>query len=243
MRKLYSGPTDADGNSLSYGPAGLSRGSEYGWSPSFVTTPQLPSQWIPDALSSLGDGVYPVAAANAGRPYDYSADPQHGSIFWGGSVLEWLRYAGNPDLRRFRDHGGKLVLYHGWDDNEVSPGASVDYYQLATNTMGGLTATQAFFRMFMIPGMAHCRRGPGGDAFDTITALENWREKNTVPDDLIAYHLKMEQNYLGLPRPRYPLPAGSYDRTRPVYPFPDYAVYSGKGDPNDAGSWTRAPHT
>ena len=43
---------------------------------------------------------------------------------------------------------------------------------------------------------------------------------------------------MGLPRPRYPLPAGSFDRTRPVYPYPMIATYKGKGDPNVASSWT-----
>ena len=243
VRKIYSGPTDSQGHSLSYGPAGMSRGSEYGWTPSFITTKALPSQWIPDKGSYLGDGVYPIAEANAGKPYNYDVDPKRGNLFWGGSVLQWMRYAGNPDLRRFKDHGGKMILYHGWDDNEVSPGASVDYYQLTTRTMGGEDATQAFFRLFMIPGMAHCRRGPGGDAFDSLTALENWVEKDKAPDQLIVHHLIKEQNYLGLPRPRYPLPAGSFDRTRPVYPFPDSAAYSGHGDPNDASSWIKAPRS
>ena len=243
VRKIYSGPTDSQGHSLSYGPAGMSRGSEYGWTPSFITTKALPSQWLKDKGSDFGDGVYPVAAANADKPYDYDVDPKRGNIFWGGPVLEWMRYAGNPDLRRFKDHGGKMILYHGWDDNEVSPGASVDYYQLTTRTMGGEEATQAFFRMFMIPGMAHCRRGPGGDAFDALTALETWVEKDKAPDMMIVHHLVKEQNYLGLPRPRYPLPPADYDRTRPVYPFPDSAMYSGRGDPKDASSWVKAPRS
>jgi feruloyl esterase len=241
VRKIYSGPTDSAGHSLSYGAAGMSRGSEYLWSPSFIATKEIPSQWLPDPGSSFGDGVYPVAAANAGKLYDYDVDPRRGSLFFGGSVLQWMRYAGNPDLRRFRDSGAKLILYHGWDDNEVAPGASVDYDELVTATMGGEAATRNFFRLFMIPGMAHCRRGPGGDAADMITALETWVEKGQAPDRLIVHHLVKEQNYLGLPRPRYPLPAGSFDRTRPVYPWPDTAAYSGHGDPALAENWTKAP--
>jgi hypothetical protein len=240
VRKLYSGPTDSQGHKLGYGQTGLSRGSEYGWSPSFITTKDNPSQWLPDLGSSYGDGVYPVVAANAGKPYDYDVDPKRGNILYGGSILQWMRYAQNPDLRRFRDNGGKMILYHGWDDNEVAPGSSVDYYQLATRTMGGEEATKQFFRLFMFPGMAHCRRGPGGDAADMITALENWVEKGQAPDQITTHHLIKEQNYLGLPRPRYPLPAGSYDKTRPIYAYPDVAAYSGKGDPNDAASWTKA---
>jgi hypothetical protein len=192
VRKLYSGPTDSNGHSLGYGQTGLSRGSEYGWSPSFITTKDNPSQWLPDLGSSYGDGIYPVVAANAGKPYDYDVDPKRGNILFGGSILQWMRYGQNPDLRRFRDNGGKMIMYHGWDDNEVTPGASVDYYQLVTRTMGGEAPTKSFFRLFMIPGMAHCRRGPGGDAADMITAMENWVEKGEAPDHLIMHHLIKE---------------------------------------------------
>jgi hypothetical protein len=58
---------------------------------------------------------------------------------------------------------------------------------------------------------------------------------------MVDHDLVKEQNYLGLPRPRYPLPAGSYDRTRPLYAYPDVANYSGHGDPNLASSWIKAP--
>jgi hypothetical protein len=241
VRKFYSGPTDSKGHSLAYGPAGLMRGSEYDWAPSLIGTKESPSQWLPDLGSSFGDGVYPVAAANAGKPYDYDVDPKRGNILFGGSILQWMRYAQNPDLRRLRDNGGKMIMYHGWDDNEVNPGATTDYYNLTTATMGGEDATKKFFRLFMIPGMAHCRRGPGGDAADMITALETWVEKGQAPDQIVVHHLVKEQNYLGLPRPRYPLPAGSYDRTRPLYAYPDVANYSGHGDPNLASSWIKAP--
>ena len=241
VRKFYSGPTDSKGRKLGYGDTGLMRGSEYDWAPSLIGTRESPSQWLPDLGSSFGDGVYPVAAANAGKPYDYDVDPRRGNILFGGAILQWMRYAQNPDLRRLRDNGGKMILYHGWDDNEVNPGSSVDYYNLTTATMGGEAATKAFFRLFMIPGMAHCRRGPGGDAADMLTALETWVEKGEAPDEIIVHHLIKEQNYLGLPRPRYPLPPGSYDRTRPVYAYPDVAAYPGTGDPNLASSWVKAP--
>jgi feruloyl esterase len=235
VRKIYAGPMNSKGELLSYGPAGMQRGSEYGWSPSFIAPKGQKATRLEDVASSFGRGFYPTVAANAFHEYDYDTDPQRGDI------LSWLRYGMNPDLRRFRDAGGKMILYHGWDDNEVAPGSSVDYYQTTSMTMGGYEATQKFFRLFMLPGVGHCRRGPGGDAGDFLTALENWDDKGQAPDEMIMFHLKKEQNYLGLPRPIYPLEAGSYDRTRPVYPYPDVAKYSGKGDPTVASSWEKAP--
>ncbi len=240
VRKIYAGPMNSKGEKLSYGPAGMARGSEYGWSPSFIAPKGQTATRIVDTGSSYGHGFYPEVAANAGHVYDYDTDPQRGDLLGWGDIIGYLRYGMNPDLRRFRDNGGKMILYHGWDDNEVSPGSSIDYYQTTSMTMGGYEATQKFFRMFMLPGVGHCRRGPGGDAGDFLTALENWDDKGEAPESVTMFHLIKEQNYLGLPRPIYPLEPGTYDRTRPVYPYPAVAHYSGKGDPKDAASWEKS---
>jgi feruloyl esterase len=233
VRKLYLGPSTSQGVSLAYGPGGMSRGSEWEWTPAFVGPKGAHVDL--DLTSAYGDGVFPLTAVNAGKPYDYDHDPQRGEI------LGWARAAMNPDLRRFRDAGGKMILWHGWDDNEVAPGASTDYYETTTRTMGGEAATQGFFRLFMLPSVGHCRRGPGGDAVDFISYLEDWSERGKAPDAVIAHHLVVEQNYLGLPRPRYPLDPSAYDRTRPVYAYPDTAVWTKRGSLADAASWTRAP--
>jgi len=66
----------------------------------------------------------------------------------------------NPDLKAFRDSGGKLLLYHGWIDNLIAPRASVNYYQSVLTAMGGRQQTEGFFRLFMVPGMGHCGSGP-----------------------------------------------------------------------------------
>jgi feruloyl esterase len=239
VRKIYKGPANSKGESVSLGYAGMARGSEYMWSPSFIAPKGEKATRLVDYNDWFGDGVFPTVAANAKRPYDYDSDPQRGNTGWGGPVFQWLRYAMNPDLRRFKNAGGKMILYHGWDDNETAPGASVDYYETTSRTMGGDAATQEFFRLFMIPGMAHCRRGPGGDAFDVITSLEKWVEKGEAPDQLLVHRLKKEQTYLGLPRLRYPLAADSYDKTRPVFPYPAIAKWSGQGDHAKAETWEK----
>ena len=75
------------------------------------------------------------------------------------------------------------------------------------------------------------------DAVDWIAALENWVEKGRAPDKVIVGHLKQEQTYGGLPRLRFPVDPSRIDRTRPVYPYPALARWSGKGDINDASTW------
>ena len=129
------------------------------------------------------------------------------------------------------------MLYHGWDDTEVTPGNTVDYYETATRTMGGPQATRDFFRLFMVPGMGHCRRGNGADTIDYLDALERWVEKGEAPQALVAHRLVKEQSYLGLPRPRFPLKPSEYRWRRPVYAYPEVAVFNGKGDPGDPANW------
>lgn len=240
-RKIYAGPENSGGERLNYGWSGMVPGSEYEWYPSFIGDKGRPHPRAMGAAYDYGNGVYPLTAATLNQPYDYDRDSSsvRGYAVYPGGTLNWLRHAGNPDLRRFRDAGGKMITWHGWDDAETAPGASVDYYETMSRTMGGQDEAQRFSRLFMLPGVAHCRRGPGGDSVDWISAIENWVEQDRAPDAVIAHHLVTEQNYLGLPRPRYPLPAGSFDRTRPVYPYPFIARYTGRGDRNDAANWRR----
>jgi hypothetical protein len=153
-------------------------------------------------------------------------------------LVEPLYDAQNPDLTNFRDAGGKLMVYHGWNDAEIPPEVSVDYFNKVAAIMGGQQKTQTFFRLFMIPGMAHCRRGPGADAIDYLSAMVAWVEHGHAPDSLLSYHMEKPQAYNGLPVLRFPLPASSYSWSRPVYAYPNYAVWSGNGDWKTASSWT-----
>ena len=78
----------------------------------------------------------------------------------------------------------------------------------------------------MVPGMQHCRGGPGPSEFDMVTALEQWVEHGVAPGKIIASHLT----------------AGAVDRTRPLCPYPQAAEYTGKGSTDDAANFVcRAP--
>jgi feruloyl esterase len=164
--------------------------------------------------------------------FDFDKDPPRRGL------TETLYNAQNPDLRKLKKAGAKLILYHGWDDDQIPPGASVDYYETATRTMGGPEATRDFFRFFTPPGMLHCAGGPGGGEMDLIGAIENWVEKGEAPDQMTVYRLVNDR---GGPRPIHPLDPSRYDRSRPVYAYPDVARYKGRGDPNRAENWEKAP--
>jgi feruloyl esterase len=93
--------------------------------------------------------------------------------------------ATNPDLRAFRDRGGKLLQYHGWTDSAIPPAMSLDYFTAVQREMGD---TSAFYRLFMIPGMNHCAGGAGPWQVDWLGALENWVERSEAPSALNARH-------------------------------------------------------
>jgi feruloyl esterase len=89
----------------------------------------------------------------------------------------------NPDLSAFKAHGGKLIQYHGWNDPAIPPGYSLEYRQRMTAKTGD---ADSFYRLYMVPGMLHCRGGDAPTDVDWQAALENWVEKAAPPAELVA---------------------------------------------------------
>ena len=129
--------------------------------------------------------------------------------------------ARDPNLKAFFARGGKMIQYHGWADQQIPSGSSVEYYQSVLNTMGGFGKVKDNYRLFMVPGMGHCGGGDGPTSFDMLTALEQWVEKGKAPDSIPAAHLTN----------------GQPDRTRILCPYPQVATYKGSGDTNDASNF------
>jgi hypothetical protein len=145
--------------------------------------------------------------------------------------------ADDPDLRKFKRAGGKMILYQGGADESDIPSDSVDYYETVGKLMGGRAATQNFFRLFVVPGMNHCTGGAGAFAIDYLTYLEAWVEKGTAPDVLIESHVA-DISYTAAHYLTFPVNGeGNVTFTRPVYPYPILAKYKGSGDPNDAANF------
>ena len=93
-----------------------------------------------------------------------------------GKVLDAI----DPDLRAFKARGGKLIMYHGWNDQLIPPLNTINYYNSVSKLMGA-SATDDFARLFMAPGMLHCAGGPGPNTFDALGALEQWVEHGSKP--------------------------------------------------------------
>ncbi|PCJ28001.1 MAG: tannase/feruloyl esterase family alpha/beta hydrolase [SAR86 cluster bacterium] len=161
------------------------------------------------------------------RSFDFDKDLEY-ALEKVGSAVD----SNDPDLRPLRDNGAKLIVYHGWSDPDISPVASINYYERvidviaddtkAINWQSALSQTQDFYRLFMVPGMAHCRGGPGPDSFDALTALENWVERGIAPETIIASKII----------------DGEVVRTRPLCAYPEAASYNGSGSTDDASNFS-----
>jgi len=126
----------------------------------------------------------------------------------------------NQDLSAFRDRGGKLLMYHGWADQLISAENSINYRASVEAKIGG--NQENWFRLFMVPGMQHCRGGEGPNQFNVMGALERWKESSEPPSQIVATHVTNN----------------AVDRTRPLCPYPQMAVYKGLGSINDAANFT-----
>lgn len=222
LKKIYQGAQDSHGRQIFFGllPGAESRSS--GW-----------ESWVSGEALGKGSGFffgkeYFSNMVYQDKAWDYHTANIEAALKAADERTKALN-ATDPDLSKLAKHGGKLILYHGWNDPAIPATSTVDYFEAMQKKMGA-AATDNFTRLYMVPGMQHCGGGPGATALggnvapfeperNILSALELWVEKGVAPGTIIASK------------------PGS-TMTRPLCPYPQAPTYNGSGDVNSAASFT-----
>jgi feruloyl esterase len=175
---------------------------------------------------------YPASAVNFAN-FDF-----HRAVDTVDDQLAAVLNANSTDLGEFREHGGKLLMYHGWADPLIPSQSSINYFNaLVANGRSGLQQasfgngnpalqrTQSYARLFMAPGMYHCSGGPGPNAFDALTPLVTWVEAGVAPETITATKFVADT-------------PPAVQMTRPLCVFPKVAKYNGSGSASIAANFT-----
>lgn len=204
--KIYGGPKNPRTGKQIF--PGMARGSELNWGA--LAGPK------PFAIS-MDHYRYVVY----GDPdWDYKTFDFDKGLALADKIDNGTLSAVDTNLKPFLAHGGKLLIYHGWNDQLIPPQSSVDYYNSVAADMGA-SNIQNSVRLFMAPGMNHCSGGDGPFLFQPVKVLEDWVENGKAPDRIVAAHVT----------------AGKRDRTRPWCPYPQVAQYTGSGSTDDAANF------
>lgn len=227
---IYSGARKSDGTQIFQGYA---RGSEAQWARIWAGPAPGGSSFDFFRYSVFQDPNF----KNTGFDYDKDTDRALSTKVVGKETVADV-YNVKTDLTRYAAMGHKLIMYHGWADQQISPYASIDFYQQIVAKLGQ-AKTDAFLKFYMLPGIYHCAGGPGAGNFgaagpasapdtqhDIVTALDEWVAKKKAPTVFIGTHIN-EQTKIA-------------DRTRRICPYPQVAKYKGSGDTNDAGNYVCA---
>ena len=216
VRRLHDGAVDAQGRRLEPEIA-HEWGSELEWT-LFVPATQGETPFSENiALSFLRYLAY----LNVADPTYQLADLDFSvPSFWKAVQASSYMAALDPDLTRYQRNGGKLLLWHGWSDQHISPQSTLAYYDAMRKTMGSATVDR-FAKLYLFPGVAHCGGGAGPNTFDILTPVMAWVESGRAPNKIVASNITN----------------GSVTRTRPVYPYPTVARYDGTGSVDDAANF------
>ena len=155
-KAIYLGPADKNGKPLFYGELPGSESGVFNWG--FLEAPG-------NAPGEPGfDGLFKWVF---GPSWDWRTfDVERDMVKVDAALGPVLNGAMTGDVTKFRDRGGKLILFQGWADPIVPIGQTVNFYKDLLAKFGGEEKTKEFARLFMVPGMGHCGFGTGPNRFE-----------------------------------------------------------------------------
>jgi hypothetical protein len=216
LRRIYSGPRDSKGKSIFDGFLPGAESGPGGWGRWIIGPDSMQRAFATDFLRYVvfGNPEYDY------RQFDFDRDPKAVE-----AKLASTLNATDPNLEPFRRRGGKLILFHGWNDPAIPAPHTIRYYEQIQRSMGSKKAA-TFVRLYLAPGVQHCGAGPGPNSFgaygerrgEMFNALERWVQKGELPQRIVATSLETQ-------------------RTRPLCPYPQVARSNGSGSIDDASAY------
>jgi hypothetical protein len=230
LKKIYAGPHDPQGHEVFPGYLPGAEDGQGGWG-LWITGPAP----IKSLMAFFGIGYFSNMVYEK-SDWDYKTFTLEAGMKSAEEKTASALNAVDADLKPFKARGGKLILYHGWEDPAIPAINTVNYYQSVLAKMGQRDA-DSFVRLYMVPGMQHCDNGPGPDSFGQVgklafddpqhsvdAALEQWVEKGAAPSTIITSKYSAEDKHHAT-------------MTRPLCAYPQAAKYKGSGDTNDAANF------
>jgi feruloyl esterase len=211
VRTMYAGVKTSAGETVA---PPLTRGGEADWARFIAATGPATGS------AAVGiDGLRGVIFGNPGFEYD-AFEPDRDYRLARDSGFARQYEAADPDISAFIERGGKLLLWHGWDDAGPSAFGTIDYFEhMRQVTAPKVKSLDDGARLFIAPGVYHCKNGPGPDQFDLLGTIDTWVDKGTAPESMLATRTD-----------------GSL--SRPLCRYPALPRYKGKGKAAEAGSFT-----
>ncbi|HUK32525.1 MAG TPA: tannase/feruloyl esterase family alpha/beta hydrolase [Vicinamibacterales bacterium] len=208
VRTIYETPRHARTKAVLYGP--MVPGSEFSW-PDMTARPRpyaYAEQFYRFFVFHDPNWDYKTFTPDFAADVDRADSPENLAM-----------NATDPNIAPFIDHGGKLIMMGGWND-DLGPGNNVNYYESVVRSIGAAKARLGV-RLFMVPGMHHCL---GLDYpstyrvdFDLPSAAKHWKQTGSAPDEIVVTTTR----------------AGQPPRRRLVCAYPKVSHYQGKGDTAD----------
>jgi len=227
VREIYNGPRDNKGQRLVI--SGPMPGSELSW-----------GQFVPANLdmttaggASLATSVFENMAFQKNPPLTSKLSDFHfdEATFKAIEPMREIYDAADPDLSGLAKAGGKLIMWHGWADSAIPPLNTVAYFDAVREMMGNDKVNQ-FARLYMFPAGYHCNGGETTIAVDMLSPIIAWAEKGVAPERIVG---RFSKGGRGLNAS-----AAKVYRTRPVFPYPQIALYKGTGSIDDEANFVAA---